>query len=150
MSDHTLHPPMTHHQPPESEAGSWKNSLRLRLLTGTLIWVLATLLLTGWGLRALFAEHQAQQLRSQLVARLDRLSAAVGFQPDQPVQVTVTPFSGDPLLQQFALLLVPPRLRAADLAGGPGQRFDANAEHFEYRSRDLGELHVLILFPVPV
>ena len=100
MSDHTLHPPMTHHQPPESEAGSWKNSLRLRLLTGTLIWVLATLLLTGWGLRALFAEHQAQQLRSQLVARLDRLSAAVGFQPDQPVQVTVTPFSGDPLLQQ--------------------------------------------------
>jgi hypothetical protein len=87
-------------QPPPLSAGSWKNSLRLRLLAGALIWVLAALLLTGWGLRTLFAEHLTQQLRSQLVAKLDRLSGAVNYQPDQAVPVTVSPFSGDPLLQQ--------------------------------------------------
>jgi DNA-binding response OmpR family regulator/signal transduction histidine kinase len=91
--------PMTQ-QPPPLSAGSWKNSLRLRLLAGALIWVLAALLLTGWGLRTLFAEHLTQQLRSQLVAKLDRLSGAVNYQPDQAVPVTVSPFSGDPLLQQ--------------------------------------------------
>ena len=99
MSEHTLNSPMTQ-QPPPLSAGSWKNSLRLRLLAGALIWVLAALLLTGWGLRTLFAEHLTQQLRSQLVAKLDRLSGAVNYQPDQAVPVTVSPFSGDPLLQQ--------------------------------------------------
>ena len=100
MSDHTIHATMARKAHHERDTGSWKNSLRLRLLTGTLIWVLGALLLTGWGLRALFAEHLAQQLRSQLVAKLDRLSGAVSFQMDQPVQITVAPFSGDPLLQQ--------------------------------------------------
>ncbi len=99
MSEHTLTSPMAQ-QPPPLSAGSWKNSLRLRLLAGALIWVLAALLLTGWGLRTLFAEHLTQQLRSQLVAKLDRLSGAVNYQPDQAVPVTVSPFSGDPLLQQ--------------------------------------------------
>ena len=99
MSEHTLTSPTTQ-QPPPLSAGSWKNSLRLRLLAGALIWVLAALLLTGWGLRTLFAEHLTQQLRSQLVAKLDRLSGAVNYQPDQAVPVTVSPFSGDPLLQQ--------------------------------------------------
>ena len=99
MSEHTLTTPTTQ-QPPPLTAGSWKNSLRLRLLAGALIWVLAALLLTGWGLRTLFAEHLTQQLRSQLVAKLDRLSGAVNYQPDQAVPVTVSPFSGDPLLQQ--------------------------------------------------
>ena len=99
MSEHTPTSPMTP-QPPPQNAGSWKNSLRLRLLAGTLIWVLAALLLTGWGLRTLFAEHLTQQLRSQLVAKLDRLSGAVNYHPDQAVPVTVSPFSGDPLLQQ--------------------------------------------------
>lgn len=99
MSEHTLTSPTTQ-QPPPLSAGSWKNSLRLRLLAGALIWVLAALLLTGWGLRTLFAEHLTQQLRGQLVAKLDRLSGAVNYQPDQAVPVTVSPFSGDPLLQQ--------------------------------------------------
>ncbi|MEG0053599.1 MAG: sensor histidine kinase [Comamonas sp.] len=100
MSDYTIHATMARRAHHERDTGAWKNSLRLRLLTGTLIWVLGALLLTGWGLRALFAEHLAQQLRSQLVAKLDRLSGAVSFQMDQPVQITVAPFSGDPLLQQ--------------------------------------------------
>jgi len=37
-------------------------SLRLRLLAGTLAWMLAAIALAGWGLRALFQEHITQQL----------------------------------------------------------------------------------------
>ena len=44
-----------------------RDSLRLRLLAGTLAWVLLSVLLAGWGLRALLREHITQQLQQQLV-----------------------------------------------------------------------------------
>ncbi|AVO49509.1 ATP-binding protein [Melaminivora suipulveris] len=54
-------------------------SLRLRLLAGTLAWVLLTVALAGWGLRSLFREHIAQQLQAQLVLQLDALSGNVDW-----------------------------------------------------------------------
>lgn len=49
-----------------------RDSLRLRLLAGTLAWVLLSVLLAGWGLRALLREHITQQLQQQLVVQLVR------------------------------------------------------------------------------
>ena len=51
-------------------------SLRLRLLAGMLAWMLLTIALVGWGLRALFQDHITQQLQAQLTLQLDQLSAA--------------------------------------------------------------------------
>ncbi|MBS0495005.1 MAG: sensor histidine kinase [Proteobacteria bacterium] len=62
-------------------------SLRLRLLAGTLAWMIAALGLAGWGLRALFQEHITQQLEEQLVMQLDHLSGAVDWQPGGRVSV---------------------------------------------------------------
>ena len=37
-------------------------SLRLRLLAGTLAWMLISVALAGWALRTLFQDHITQQL----------------------------------------------------------------------------------------
>ena len=57
-------------------------SLRLRLLAGTLAWVLISIAVAGWGLRALFLQHITQQLQAQLVLQLDQLSAALEWGAD--------------------------------------------------------------------
>ena len=54
-----------------------RQSLRLRLLAGTLVWLLAAVLLTGWGLRALFKEHITEQLQQRSPGRsLEQISSA--------------------------------------------------------------------------
>lgn len=73
-------------------------SLRLRLLAGTLAWMLLSIALAGWALRALFQEHITQQLQAQLVAQLDQLSAAVDWSPQ--AGVSVAPMATDPRLAQ--------------------------------------------------
>lgn len=73
-------------------------SLRLRLLAGTLAWMLLAIALVGWGLRALFQEHVTQQLQAQLVMQLDHLSASVDWDP--PGSVSVSPMAADPRLAQ--------------------------------------------------
>lgn len=73
-------------------------SLRLRLLAGTLVWIVLTIALAGWGLRALFREHITEQLQLQLVMQLDHLSGAVDWTPGQGV--TVAPTAADPRLAQ--------------------------------------------------
>lgn len=73
-------------------------SLRLRLLAGTLAWVLLAIAAAAWGLRGLFQEHITQQLQAQLVAQLDQLSAAVDWTPAG--QVRVGPMAADARLQQ--------------------------------------------------
>lgn len=75
-----------------------RNSLRLRLLAGTLAWVIVSIAAAGWGLRALFLEHITEQFQAQLVMQLDRLSAAVDWAPDG--QVTVAPMVADARLEQ--------------------------------------------------
>lgn len=73
-------------------------SLRLRLLAGTLSWMLLAIVLVGWGLRALFQDHVTQQLQAQLVMQLDHLSASVDWVP--PGRVTISPMAADPRLAQ--------------------------------------------------
>lgn len=73
-----------------------RGSLRLRLLAGTLAWMLFSVALAGWGLRALFDEHIVHQLQAQLVMQLDHLSAAVDWEPDG--HVSVLPMAADPRL----------------------------------------------------
>ncbi len=75
-----------------------QGSLRLRLLAGTLAWMLVTIVLVGWGLRGLFEDHITQQLQAQLVVQLDQLSAAVEWTPERGV--TVPPLAGDPRLNE--------------------------------------------------
>ncbi|MBY4594489.1 sensor histidine kinase [Ottowia caeni] len=73
-------------------------SLRLRLLAGTLAWMLLSIVLAGWALRTLFQEHITQQLQAQLVTQLDQLSAVVDWSPQStPV---VAPAPADPRLAQ--------------------------------------------------
>ena len=73
-------------------------SLRLRLLAGTLAWMLLAIAVVGWGLRALFQDHVTQQLQGQLVMQLDHLSASVDWNP--PGSVSVSPMTADPRLAQ--------------------------------------------------
>ncbi len=73
-------------------------SLRLRLLAGTLAWMLLAIAGVGWGLRTLFQDHVTQQLQAQLVMQLDLLSASVDWSP--PGSVSVSPMAADPRLAQ--------------------------------------------------
>ncbi|HCL86647.1 MAG TPA: ATP-binding protein, partial [Comamonadaceae bacterium] len=50
-------------------------------LAGTLAWMLLSIALAGWALRALFQDHITQQLQAQLVVQLDQLSAAMDWSP---------------------------------------------------------------------
>ncbi len=76
--------------PPDPVSGG---SLRLRLLAGTLAWMLLSIALAGWGLRALFQDHITQQLQAQLVMQLNHLSSAVDSGPD--ARVRLAPMAGD-------------------------------------------------------
>lgn len=58
-------------------SSSWQRSLRLRLLAGTLAWILATLAVAGWGLAELFHRHLERQFHAELSTHLDQLTAAL-------------------------------------------------------------------------
>ncbi|WP_312843495.1 sensor histidine kinase [Diaphorobacter nitroreducens] len=73
-------------------------SLRLRLLAGTLAWMLLSVALAGWALRTLFQDHITQQLQAQLVVQLDQLSASVEWTPQGGT--AVAPLAGDARLAQ--------------------------------------------------
>lgn len=79
-------------------SGATSGSLRLRLLAGTLAWMVLTIALVGVGLRALFQDHITQQLHSQLVMQLDHLSGALDWSSDG--QLSITPLAGDPRWNQ--------------------------------------------------
>ena len=79
-------------------SGGGGGSLRLRLLAGTLAWMLLTIAAAGWGLRALFQQHITQQLQAQLVVQLDHLSAAIDWSADG--RLVVPPLAADPRLSQ--------------------------------------------------
>ena len=46
---------------PVAALAGGRGSLRLRLLVGTLVWIVLAIAVTGWGLGALFSRHVAQQ-----------------------------------------------------------------------------------------
>ncbi|ADV02026.1 sensor histidine kinase [Alicycliphilus denitrificans] len=73
-------------------------SLRLRLLAGTLAWMLLSIAAAGWGLRTLFLDHITQQLQAQLVLQLDQLSAVVDWGAGG--RLVVSPMVADPRLER--------------------------------------------------
>ncbi len=52
-----------------------QGSLRLRLLVGTLVWVLLTVLVAGWALGRMFSEHVERQFQAELTTHLNQLAA---------------------------------------------------------------------------
>lgn len=73
-------------------------SLRLRLLAGTLAWILVSVALAGWGLASLFRQHITQQLQAELTLHLNQLTAAVN--PGADGRPRVDPPPNDPRLEQ--------------------------------------------------
>lgn len=71
-----------------------RHSLRGRLLAGTIVWVMASVLAAGWALSDLFQQHITRQLtaeltiyENQLIAGLtvdDQGTAALRFEPSDP------------------------------------------------------------------
>ncbi|MCZ7654485.1 MAG: hypothetical protein M5R42_09715 [Rhodocyclaceae bacterium] len=54
---------------------SLRGSLRLRLLAGTLFWIIISILIAGWGLGKLFHQHVEAQFHAELKIHLDQLTA---------------------------------------------------------------------------
>ncbi|MCP5187848.1 MAG: GHKL domain-containing protein [Pseudomonadales bacterium] len=73
-------------------------SLRIRLLAGTLLWVMATIAIAGWGLAELFRRHLAEQFRAGLVVQLDQLTANLAI--DQAGQPVLSAPLSDPRLRR--------------------------------------------------
>jgi signal transduction histidine kinase len=71
-------------------------SLRVRLLTGTLAWIVASIILAGFGLSALFRHHVALQFHAELKTHLDQLAANLAY--DATGQVVLAGVLSDPRL----------------------------------------------------
>jgi signal transduction histidine kinase len=54
-----------------------RESLRVRLLAGTLVWIVASIAIAGWGLGALIREHVERQFLAELHTHLDQLTASL-------------------------------------------------------------------------
>lgn len=52
-----------------------RGSLRLRLLSGTLVWIAASIVVAGWGLSNLFHRHVEAQFYAERQTQLDQLTA---------------------------------------------------------------------------
>jgi hypothetical protein len=55
----------------------WRRSLRIRLLVGTLLGVVVSIVVAGWGLGALFRQHVDTQFHAELRTHLDQLTAHI-------------------------------------------------------------------------
>lgn len=75
-----------------------RRSLRLRLLIGTLSWIVISILLAGWGLGQMFQRHVEAQLASELRNHLDQLTAQLRLDTQGNPAVPLPP--GDPRLHQ--------------------------------------------------
>lgn len=58
---------------------AWRRSLRIRLLVGTLLGVVVTIVAAGWGLGALFRQHVDTQFQAELSTHLDQLTAHIAL-----------------------------------------------------------------------
>jgi len=75
-----------------------RNSLRVRLLVGTLFWISLSILVAGWGLGKLFRQHVETQFHAELNTHLDQLTAQLALaESAQPA--LALPLS-DPRLQK--------------------------------------------------
>jgi signal transduction histidine kinase len=56
-----------------------RGSLRVRLLATTLVWIVVSIVVAGWGLGSLFRSHVERQFNAELVTHLDQLTAHVAL-----------------------------------------------------------------------
>jgi len=75
-----------------------RNSLRMRLLVGTLIWIAISILVAGWGLGQLFHQHVETQFDTELKNNLDQLTAQLILDEQNQAQVRLHP--SDPRLNK--------------------------------------------------
>lgn len=73
-------------------------SLRARLLAGTLVWVVATIVVASWSLSGLFQQHVTAQFRAGLDLHLEQLIANLAIDPSGAPTLTM-PLS-DPRLSR--------------------------------------------------
>lgn len=116
-----------------------RSSLRVRLLVGTLFWIVASVLVAGWGLSGLFRQHVQAQFQTELTSHLDQLTAQ--FTLDDQNQPLLQVALSDPRLTRpfSGYYWQIDRVRPAQELGAVG----ANP----LRSRSLWD-HVLVL-PAP-
>lgn len=75
-----------------------RHSLRLRLLAGTLVWIVASILVAGWGLGQLFHQHVEAQFNAELKNHLDQLTAQLMLDAQDQPQLKMPP--SDPRLNK--------------------------------------------------
>lgn len=75
-----------------------RNSLRMRLLAGTLVWIAISILVAGWGLGRLFHQHVEAQFDAELKNHLDQLTAQLIVDDQNLAQLRSLP--GDPRLNK--------------------------------------------------
>jgi len=68
---------------------AWRQSLRIRLLVGTLFWIAGTILVAGWGLSTLFRQHVEAQFHAELRTHLDQLTAQLSLGAQGRPQLTL-------------------------------------------------------------
>ncbi len=71
-----------------------RGSLRLRLLLGTLFWIVASVMVAGWALGGLFRQHVALQFHAELNTHLDQLAAHLAV--DAGGRASLTAAQSDP------------------------------------------------------
>ena len=75
-----------------------RNSLRMRLLAGTLVWIVISILVAGWGLGQLFYQHVEARFDAELNNHLDQLTAQLILDEQNQAQVRLLP--SDPRLNK--------------------------------------------------
>jgi signal transduction histidine kinase len=75
-----------------------RNSLRMRLLAGTLFWIITSVLVAGWGLGQLFHHHVEAQFYGELKNHLDQLTAQLILDDQNQAQIRLPP--SDPRLNK--------------------------------------------------
>lgn len=75
-----------------------RNSLRVRLLVGTLFWITISILVAGWGLGKLFHQHVEAQFDAELTNHLDQLTAQLFLDEQNQPQLRLPP--SDPRLSK--------------------------------------------------
>lgn len=80
---------------------SARGSLRIRLLLGTLVWIVASILVAGWGLGSLFRQHVTAQFHAELNTHLDQLTAHLTLDAQGQPMLTV-PLSDPRLNKPFS------------------------------------------------
>ena len=76
----------------------YKRQLRIRLLAGTLVWIVISILVAGWGLGQLFHQHVEAQFDVELKNHLDQLTAQLILDEQNQAQVRLLP--SDPRLNK--------------------------------------------------